>query len=147
MYNHKKAFTLIELLVVVLIIVILAAIVLPQYHKAVYKARAIQLVSLVNAYKTALDIYILAHGYSTVKFYSSSGSPSDGFPQAELDIDFSQQEAIKILEYYKGKEGTQFLVSCEQSAEYTGCDIGIMGEIIEVSINKNPEQPTWSTSC
>ena len=58
----KRAFTLIELLVVVLIIGILAAIALPQYQKAVAKARGAELISMVKAVNTAQEAYFLATG-------------------------------------------------------------------------------------
>ena len=58
----KKAFTLIELLVVVLIIGILSAVALPQYQKAVQKARYTQLMTLGDGLYKAVQVYMLANG-------------------------------------------------------------------------------------
>ena len=61
--KNKNGFTLIELLVVVLIIGILASIALPQYQKAVIKARLVQLNVSVNAARKGIDMYLLSNGW------------------------------------------------------------------------------------
>ena len=58
-------FTLIELLVVVLIIGILAAIAVPQYQKAVLKARASEALLQGKALLTAEKSYVLSNGVMT----------------------------------------------------------------------------------
>ncbi len=61
MTHNVKAFTLIELLVVVLIIGILAAVALPQYQKAVAKARAIEGLVAIDAGRKQIDLYMLSN--------------------------------------------------------------------------------------
>ena len=58
-------FTLIELLVVVLIIGILAAIAVPQYQKAVLKARASEALLQGKALLAAEKAYVLSNGAMT----------------------------------------------------------------------------------
>ncbi len=68
MKHNNKAFTLIELLVVVLIIGILSAIAIPQYQKAVYRARNTKLKNYVTAIATAQQSYYLANGKFAADF-------------------------------------------------------------------------------
>ena len=80
----SKAFTLIELLVVVLIIGILAAVALPQYQKAVEKARAIQAVTRVSQLDKAIELWKLSHNEDCSSFWGDVSNLCSA-----LDIDFS----------------------------------------------------------
>ena len=60
--NAASGFTLIELLVVVLIIGILAAVAVPQYQKAVEKARLAEVLSTLSSIQKGIDAWLLENG-------------------------------------------------------------------------------------
>ena len=88
----SNGFTLIELLVVVLIMGILAAVALPQYQKAVYKARATEAVLMANNLQKAVDMYILENGWE--------GTELDITEDLSIDVSSSSCFAAGALRWY-----------------------------------------------
>ncbi len=98
-YSGRIGFTLIELLVVVLIIGILAAIAMPQYNKAVNKAKATEALNAIDALDKSLTAYYLEHG-------SYGNSEANGPVTAdELPI---KVPALKYFHYNDGSGEFQF---------------------------------------
>jgi prepilin-type N-terminal cleavage/methylation domain-containing protein len=91
-----KAFTLIELLVVVLIIGVLAAIALPQYQKAVRRARASEAITMLSAIITAQEEYFLIHSEYTNNIEDLSVT----VPEGKLSANMSSQDKKKNYVYF-----------------------------------------------
>lgn len=82
----KQGFTLIELLVVVLIIGILSAVALPQYNRAVLKARYSEIQTIISAYKTAAEAYYMANGAYPDYWHDMDLEPPAGCTAADTAV-------------------------------------------------------------
>ena len=128
MNKNKKGFTLVELLVVVLIIGILAAVALPQYNKAVKKARYANLKPLVESIYQARQVHYLETGdYGSFtgdlnvslngttnpqsKVWSFSGG---GGCVMEADYTYCRHNEVA---YYKHNDGTRACVRYTHAKE------------------------------
>lgn len=110
---NKKGFTLIELLVVVLIIGILASVALPQYQKAVGKARVMKVLPVLRAIYDAKQVYFLANGTYEADLDS-----------LDVNINYSSSEVADNGNYtYKSSIGRLVLHKNNAGVSWTDWDV------------------------
>jgi len=107
-----KAFTLIELLVVVLIIGILAAVALPQYQKAVWKSRAMQLLTLTKSIATAQEAHFLA----TNEYATSFGELDLGFDMFSSANSSSFGTTVCTTDAVRRNDNFEFVLGCSSES-------------------------------
>lgn len=108
--KKKQAFTLIELLVVVLIIGILAAVAVPQYQKAVRKARLAEAKLMLRTISEAQNRYFLSN---TVANFHTLGEWNDVL---DVEIPLSTNNwTFRFQECVSGNGGNG-KIGCENSA-------------------------------
>ena len=98
----KQGFTLIELLVVVLIIGILAAVAVPQYQKAVLKARTTEALALLKTLADAEDVYYLANGETTQEL-------------SKLDVDIASSQIASVWTLANADNPNTYMYSASAS--------------------------------
>jgi len=132
----NKAFTLIELLVVVLIIGILSAIALPQYEKAVEKARAAEAAITLRTIEKAIDIYLLENGYPVHHgpVFFNHGEAGD------TPLDIEVQGETKYFTYSADCEDGTCSAGVSRSTTDSGGGMG-------VGASKGPSTNTWEETC
>ena len=84
--GRKCGFTLIELMVVVLIIGILASVALPQYNKAVRKARLSEVATTFSTVSKAIDMWLVENGGIPGDWMIDFAGNGTGSFYAKLDI-------------------------------------------------------------
>ena len=110
----KQGFTLVELLVVVLIIGILSSVALPQYTKAVKKAKGTQVVTAASALAKAANMAYLEDGRYQ-RFYQSYGTLHSSNDDFDIEV-----PALKI----NGERWSLYISNNSSSATIHACNNG-----------------------
>ena len=134
----KKGFTLIELLVVVLIIGILSAVALPQYEKAVHKARMSEIAARIPAFERAITLQYLTEGSFNTPLEDfdpdvfAGLEKKDGYflsPTAFYEVDSDNSNTRRCWRAnYTGKRSTDENFGTFLIAEMGGCYTPSTGE-------------------
>ena len=129
----NQAFTLIEVLVAILIIGVLAAIAVPQYQKAVEKARLLQNISTVRALYDALERYRLVNdSYPPYPNAGGGGSVDISYFNNILDISIQSTEKVN---YYPHMFIKQHLIGMHWG--WNGVQVKQVKEMLRCESNPN----------
>ena len=101
----KRGFTLVELLVVVLIIGILSSVALPQYTKAVKKAKGVKFMTATKALADAMNMAYLEDGSYRRSFARSTYVGNYGSPD-DFDIEIPIPDFKGFYPYHFGASGS-----------------------------------------
>ena len=130
-----KGFTLIELLVVVLIIGILSAVALPQYRKAVFKARLSEADVILNTYQKGITSYLLANGGQPTETIHFTGANTTGGLDIELPATSSEGN-------YDSNGFVKWHVFC--ASTYCGIDVREVNDVTWYGVLKTSDLgKTW----
>ena len=112
----KRGFTLIELLVVVLIIGILSAVALPQYQKAVKRAKTTELMIMLADMEQKQNLSYLENGAVVTDVYSQENYPElkyfdiGSYAASDLTDSFGiiENNDIRVVTHFVNGKSTRY---------------------------------------